>query len=288
MKKKSNTHKISEWDTVIEPQSSIFQLKLKKVWEYRDLLFLFVRRDFVSFYKQTILGPIWFFIQPLFVMTVYIYIFSSLAAISTDGLPPPLFYLVGIIAWSYFAECLTKTANVFKENAGIFGKVYFPRLIMPLSIVVSSLLKLGVQMVLLIIVMIYYIIIGSKITPSIYILLSPLLIILMALQGLGLGMIISSLTNKYRDLALLLTFMIQLMMYATTVVYPLSSLSGRTLKLVSLNPMTPIIEGLRLGFLGHGSFSMVRLLYVIVITILIIIIGTLIFNKAEKNFIDTI
>lgn len=278
----------SYWDQIIKPRRSSFDLKLIQVWKFRDLLYQLVRRDFISFYKQTILGPVWFFIQPIFTIAVYVFLFSNLAGLSTDGVPPPLFYLTGIIAWSYFSECLLKTASVFRDNASIFGKVYFPRLIMPISIVLSNLVKFGVQLILLFIMMIYYMIQGAQFSPTIYILLFPFFVFLMAVQGLGLGMIISAMTTKYRDLALLLTFGIQLLMYATPVVYPLSSLKGTMYTIISANPMTPIIEGLRLGFLGEGDLTMYSLLYSVLVTIATLAIGTLIFNKVEKTFVDTI
>ena len=214
---------IEEWDLTIEPQTSLFELNLKDVWRYRDLLWMFVKRDFVSFYKQTILGPLWFFIQPLFTTIIYTFIFGGLANLSTDGLPQPLFYIAGITAWNYFADCITKTSTVFKDNANIFGKVYFPRLIMPLSIVASNLVRFGVQMILLFIMMGYYAMHDASFTITPAILLFPVLVLLMALLGLGLGLIITALTTKYRDLAFLVTFGIQLLMYTTTVIYPLSS-----------------------------------------------------------------
>jgi len=192
---------IKEWDLVIEPQHSLLDLNLKDVWRYRDLLWLLVKRDFVSFYKQTILGPLWFFIQPLFTTLIFTFVFGNLAGLSTDGLPQPLFYMAGITAWNYFADCLTKTSTVFKDNANIFGKVYFPRLIMPLSIVVSNLVRFGVQMLLFFLMMAYYAYTGGSFTPNAYVLLSPMLILLMALLGLGLGLVITALTTKYRDLA---------------------------------------------------------------------------------------
>ena len=277
-----------KWDLIIEPKNKLFDLQLKNVWNYRDLLWLLVKRDFVAFYKQTILGPIWFFIQPLFTMFIYVFIFGNLAGISTDGIPQPLFYLLGITSWTYFSECLTKTASVFRDNVGIFGKVYFPRLIMPLSIIVSNLVRFGIQMLMFILVMVYYYILNNNFLPTIYILYTPLFILLMALQGLGLGMIISALTTKYRDLVLLLTFGIQLLMYSTTIIYPLSSLNGKIKFLISLNPITSIIEGMRLGFLGKGTFDMSSLAYSITVTISILVIGVVIFNKVEKNFVDTI
>ena len=242
-----------KWDIELTPHSSLLDLKLKDIWHYRDLLMLLVRRDFVSFYKQTILGPLWFFIQPLFTTIIYTFIFGNLANISADNLDKPLFYMAGITAWNYFADCLTKTSSVFTANAGLFGKVYFPRLIVPLSIVVSNLIRFGVQMALFFITMGFYAIKGSNVHPNIYLLLFPFLLLLMAMLGLGLGMIVSAMTTKYRDLSFLITFGIQLMMYLTTVIYPLSTVKEKYPKyqwLVEYNPMTPIIEAFRYGFLG--------------------------------------
>jgi lipopolysaccharide transport system permease protein len=277
-----------EWDLTIEPQTSLFELNLKDVWRYRDLLWMFVKRDFVSFYKQTILGPLWFFIQPLFTTIIYTFIFGGLANLSTDGLPQPLFYMAGITAWNYFADCITKTSTVFKDNANIFGKVYFPRLIMPLSIVVSNLVRFGVQMILLFIIMGYYAAHNAsfKITPAI--LLFPVLVILMALLGLGLGLIITALTTKYRDLAFLVAFGIQLLMYTTTVIYPLSSAPEKYKTLIILNPMTGIIEAFRYAFLGQGQISINTLGYSSLFTIVVMVLGILIFNKTEKTFVDTV
>lgn len=278
-----------DWE--IKPQSSLLDLKLKDVWEYRDLLWLLVRRDFVSFYKQTILGPLWFFIQPLFTTIIFTYVFGNLAGISTDGLPQPLFYMAGITAWNYFADCLTKTSTVFKDNAYIFGKVYFPRLIMPLSIVVSNLVRFGVQMLLFILTMGYYWYIGASFHFTFYILLFPLIVFLMAALGLGAGMIISAMTTKYRDLAYLITFGVQLLMYATTVIYPLSAAIEKYPTyswIIQYNPMTPIIEIFRFGFLGNGVFSWFFLGYSCLITGIILLFGIVIFNKVEKTFVDTI
>lgn len=280
---------IKEWDLTIEPQNSLFKLNLKDVWRYRDLLGLLVKRDFTSFYKQTLLGPLWFFIQPLFTTITFVFIFGNLAGLSTDGLPQPLFYMTGVVAWNYFAECVTKTSTVFKDNANIFGKVYFPRLIMPLSIVASNLVKLAVQFVMLIILFVYFIF-TQNYTPnlSIYTLLIPFYLIIMAALGLGLGMIISAMTTKYRDLSFLVTFGIQLFMYATPVIYPLSSAPEKYRWLIELNPMTNIIEGMRFSLLGTGAFSFSSLSYTIISTSVIIISGTLIFNKVEKSFVDTV
>lgn len=282
---------MKEYDWSIEPQNKLFDLKLKDTWHYRDLLMLLVRRDFVSFYKQTILGPLWFFIQPLLTTVMFTFIFGNLAGISTDGLPQPLFYMAGITAWNYFADCLTKTSTVFKDNANIFGKVYFPRLIMPLSIVVSNLVKFGVQFLLFLVLLLYYYFIGADFQVTWAITLFPLLVILMALLGLGCGMIISAMTTKYRDLAFLVTFGVQLLMYATTVIYPLSTAIENYPDyawVIEYNPMTPIIEIFRYGFLGAGSFSWEMLSYTCIVTLVITFAGIMIFNKVEKNFVDTV
>nr|WP_305121816.1 ABC transporter permease [Pedobacter mongoliensis] len=264
---------------------------MKETWEYRDLLGLLVKRDFVSFYKQTIFGPLWFLIQPVFTTIIFTFVFGNLAGISTDGLPQPLFYMAGITAWGYFAECLTKTSTVFKDNANIFGKVYFPRLIMPLSIVVSNLVKFGIQFALFLVIMVYY---GGKeadFEPNRYVLLFPVLIFLMAAQGLGLGMLISAMTTKYRDLAFLVSFGVQLLMYATTVIYPLSIATEKYQQfswIIEYNPMTMIIETFRYGFLGAGSFSWESLGYTTLASFIIMLLGIVVFNKVEKNFVDTV
>jgi lipopolysaccharide transport system permease protein len=288
---KESTEIHPEWDLVIEPQSSLLDLNLKDVWRYRDLLWLLVKRDFVSFYKQTILGPLWFFIQPLFTTITFTFIFGKLAGLSTDGLPQPLFYMAGITAWNYFSDCLTKTSTVFRDNAGIFGKVYFPRLIMPLSIVVSNLVRFGVQMLLFFVMMGYYLFqneMGTLFHPNLYMLLFPVLVLMMALLGLGMGLIITALTTKYRDLAFLITFGVQLMMYATTVIYPLSAAPAKYKWLIELNPMTGIIEAFRYGFLGHGEFTFNSFGYSVGFTLVSLILGVLIFNKTEKTFVDTV
>lgn len=280
------------WDLVIEPQESIFHLHLADVWRYRDLLIMFVKRDFVSFYKQTILGPLWFFIQPLFTTIVFTFVFGNLAGISTEGLPAPLFYLAGITAWNYFSDCLTKTSTVFKDNANIFGKVYFPRLIMPLSIVVSNLVRFGVQMLLFVGMMgWWYFVKGEDFHLTSAIFLFPVLVFLMALMGLGLGMIISALTTKYRDLSFLVSFGVQLLMYATTVIYPLSEARSRYPEyswVIEYNPMTGIIETFRYAFLGTGTFSWLLLGYTAAVALVLTFLGLIIFNKVEKTFVDTV
>ncbi|MGI4022335.1 MAG: ABC transporter permease [Janthinobacterium lividum] len=276
------------WDLEIKPQNNAFDLHLNDVWKYRDLLGLLVRRDFVSFYKQTILGPIWFFVQPLVTTIMFTFIFGGLAKISTDALPKPLFYMAGITAWNYFADCLTKTSTVFRDNADIFGKVYFPRLIMPLSIVLSNLVRFGVQFLLFLLVMGYYAFIGAAFHPTWAVLLFPVVVFLMAAMGLGAGMIISAMTTKYRDLAFLLVFGVQLLMYATTVIYPLSAAPAKYRWLIAANPMTQLIETFRYGFLGTGSFSWPALGYSAVVTAILLMVGTIIFNKVEKSFVDTV
>lgn len=280
-----------DWDIKITAQNNIFDLKLKDVWQYRDLLLLLVRRDFVSFYKQTILGPIWFFIQPVITIVFYTLVFGNLAGIPVDGLPKPLFYLAGTIIWNYFAECLTKTSTVFRDNSALLGKVYFPRLIMPLSIVLSNLIRFGVQFLLFMILYVVYLFKGTIIVPNVFLLLLPLLIIMIAALGLGLGMIISAVTTKYRDLAFIVSFGVPLLMYTTTVIFPLSVAEAKYPAyswLVKFNPITAIIETFRYGFLGRGSFSWELMGYSLVTTIIILLLGTIIFNRVEKTFVDTV
>ena len=279
----------SHYDWHIEGKASLLDLKVKEVWDYRDLLWLLVRRDFVAFYKQTILGPAWFFIQPLMTTIIFTFVFGRLGGFKTDGIPQPLFYMAGVTTWNYFADCLTKTSTVFKDNAHIFGKVYFPRLIMPLSIVVSNLVKFGTQMLLFLCMLGYYMIFRKEeCYPNMYILLFPYLILLMALLGLGLGMIISAMTTKYRDLAFLVTFGVQLLMYATTVVYPLSTADSGIRWIIEANPMTAVIETFRYGFLGNASFSWSALGYSSIFTFVVLMFGVVIFNKVERTFVDTV
>ena len=280
-----------DWDLIIRGHTSWLDIRFGDLWHYRDLLAMFVRRDFVSFYKQTVLGPLWFFIQPVFTTIVFTFVFGKLAGIGTDGLPQVLFYLSGITAWNYFADCLTKTSTVFKDNTNIFGKVYFPRLIMPLSIVVSNLVRFGVQLLLLIAMMVFFAAKGAQFHVTYAILFFPLLVILMALLGLGLGLVITAITTKYKDLTFLITFGVQLLMYATTVIYPLSVARekfGSMVWLVELNPMTYIIEGFRYAFLGKGEFTFSSVGYSALVTIIVLFIGIIIFNRTEKNFVDTI
>lgn len=279
------------WDLEIKPRTGLFDLNLKAVWQYRDLLLLLVRRDFVSFYKQTILGPIWFFVQPVITIIFYTLVFGNLAGIPTDGVPKPLFYLAGTILWNYFAECLTKTSTVFKDNTALMSKVYFPRLIMPLSIVASNLIRFAVQFILFVVLLVFYYAKGHMTGINMYALLFPVLLLLIAAQGLGLGILISAVTTKYRDLAFVITFGVPLLMYATTVVYPLSEAQAKFPAyswIIRYNPITAIIETFRYGFLGKGSLDLGLLLYCTVATIIILLLGTIVYNKAEKSFVDTI
>jgi lipopolysaccharide transport system permease protein len=286
-----NTMRVSvdnKWTEVIQPSSGLFELHLKEVWKYRDLLIMFVRRDFVATYKQTILGPLWFFIQPLLTTLTFMVVFGTIAGISTDGVPMMIFYMSGITLWNYFAECLNKTASVFRDNAAIFGKVYFPRLVMPLSIVVSNLVRLGIQMSLFLLIWLYYLIQGNQLHPNSFLLLIPYLIFLMAVIGLGAGMLISALTTKYRDLVFLLSFGVQLLMYATPVIYSMSSLPIKYAFLIKANPLSAIIETFRYAFTGSGFFSWYSLAYSSIWAFILLVLGILIFNKVEKSFMDTV
>ncbi|AMR29676.1 ABC transporter permease [Hymenobacter psoromatis] len=274
---------------MIEPRINLLDLRLSDVWRYRDLVMMFVRRDFVSTYKQTILGPIWFFIQPLLTTLTFIIIFGQVAKLSTDGLPQIVFYLAGVTVWSYFSQTLTAISTVFVTNAAIFGKVYFPRLTMPVSIVVSNIVRFLIQFGLFLAIWLFYVVRGeSSIHPNWLIVLTPLLLVMMGLLSLGLGMIFSSLTTKYRDLSMLLTFGVQLLMYATPVIYPLSSIPEKYKWLILANPMSSIVETFRYAFLGSGSFRWGYLGYSALFTVVILLAGTIIFNKVEKSFTDTV
>lgn len=277
-----------EWDLEIKPSDGPMNLHLKDVWNYRDLLWLLVNRDFISFYKQTILGPLWFFIQPLLTTVMFTFVFGQMGGFKTDDLPQPLFYLAGITAWTYFSECLTKTSTVFLSNASLFGKVYFPRLIMPLSVVVSNLIRFGVQLLLFFVVMAVYAFRGANFHITWAISLFPVLVLLMAFMGFGAGLIVSALTTKYRDLAYLVGFGMQLLMYATTVIYPLSSAPAKFKWIIIANPMTSIIETFRYAFLGKGTFDLASLGYTAIVTLVLMFIGIIVFNKVEKTFIDTV
>jgi len=277
----------TDWTLRITPSRSAFDLHLKDIWLYRDLLWLIVRRDFVSFYKQTVLGPLWFFIQPIFTTIIYVVIFSNLAKISTNGAPPAIFYMVGTVAWTYFSDCLTKTSTVFRDNVSIFGKVYFPRLIMPLSIICSNLIKFGVQFLLFIVLLVYYSF-QERVHINTYALLFPVVILLMAILGLGIGLIITALTTKYRDLAFIVTFGMQLLMYATPVIYPLSAAPAKYRAIIALNPMSGLIETFRYGFLGTGNFYPGAFTYSVFASVILLLLGLIVFNKVEKDFVDKI
>jgi lipopolysaccharide transport system permease protein len=278
-----------KWTEVISPKRSLLDVNLKEIWRYRDLIMLFVRRDFVSQYKQTILGPIWLFIQPLFTTLTFFFVFNQIAKIPTDNIDPILFYLSGITLWNYFSDCFNKTSNTFVANAGIFGKVYFPRLATPISIVFSNLIKLGIQVLLFLAIMGYQIIFkGAEVNINLHILILPFLIILMAVMGLGLGIIFSALTTKYRDLSFLLTFGIQLLMYATPIIYPLSYTSGKLHTIISMNPLTPILESFRYAFFSIGTFDWSGLAYTSIFSFGVLFLGIIIFNQVEKSFMDTV
>jgi lipopolysaccharide transport system permease protein len=279
----------SDWSLIIKPKSSWFDLHLGDLWKYRDLLILFVRRDFVSAYKQTILGPLWYVIQPLLTTVMFIIVFDRVAEIPTDGAPPALFYLSGLVIWNYFSTCLNKTSVTFTANSGIFGKVYFPRLIVPLSNVISALIGFGIQLLLLFVLLLYfYFFLNVQFAFNIYLLSIPFLLILVAALGLGFGIIISSLTTKYRDLVNLIGFGTQLLMYATPVIYPLSFFEGKYKTLILINPLAPIIEMFRYSILGVGEFDLGSIMYSVIFTIVSLFIGVLIFNKIEKSFMDVV
>jgi lipopolysaccharide transport system permease protein len=273
-----------EWSQVIEPTSNPFTLNVGELWRYRDLIILFVKRDFVSVYKQTVLGPLWHFLQPLFTTLVY-WIFGGLAGLPTDGLPRILFLLTGVVIWNYFAACLTKTSNTFIGNAHIFGKVYFPRLAIPISVIISNLMSFFIQLLLVVPFLVYY---HSQIQPNVFLLALPFLIIVIAMMGLGFGIIVSSLTIKYRDLVYLISFGVQLAMYAAPVIYPLSMIPERYRWIASLNPLTPLIEAFRYALMGRGTFTAQSILYSTVFAFVILLIGIVLFNRAEKDFMDTV
>lgn len=279
----------SYWSMVIEPQRSLLDLRLGELWRYKDLVMLFVRRDFVSVYKQTILGPIWYLIQPLLTTLTFTFIFGSVASLPTDGLPQFLFYMSGTVVWSYFASCLTKTSETFVQNANLFGKVYFPRLAVPISILISNLVTFLIQFAMFLAFVLYFVLRGTPIQINwLWIALSPILMLMMAGLGLGFGIIISSLTTKYRDLRFLVTFGVALLMYATPVIYPVSSIPARFQWIILANPMTPIIEAFRYAFLGAGTVDINHLLYSFGFMLVVVIIGSIIFNRVEQTFMDTV
>jgi len=277
-----------EYTTVIKPKNKLFDVDFKEIWQYRDLFSMFVKRDIITQYKQTILGPTWFFIQPAITTIMYMVVFGGIAGISTDGLPQPMFYLAGIVCWQYFADCLNKTSSTFTANQGIFGKVYFPRLIVPLSTVASGLVRMGIQFLLFIAVYVYYLIMGVHVAPNIYVLLVPLVILILAGLALGFGIIISSMTTKYRDLTILFSFIVSLWMYATPIIYPLSNMSPKRQWIMALNPVTSLVETFKYGTMGVGTFSWMQLTYSFVFMIVLLGIGIVVFNKVQRSFMDTV
>jgi lipopolysaccharide transport system permease protein len=277
-----------QWTEEIKSNDSLLSINYKEVWQYRDLLMMLVKKEYITFYKQTILGPIWFFIQPILTTVIYVVLFGQIAKLSTDGSPQIAFYMAGITLWNYFSESLTKTASVFRDNAAVMGKVYFPRLIMPLSIVVSGLMKFSIQFGLFICVILYFTFVKGSVHPNLWVLATPFLLVLMASFSLGLGMIFSSLTTKYKDLVFLLAFGVQLLMYATPVIYSVSSIPEKYKWMLIANPMTGIFECFRYGFLGTGSFEPSSLIISTAITVVLLAIGTVVFNKVEKSFMDTV
>ena len=277
-----------EYKTVIKPKNSLFDIDFKELWQYRDLFSMFVKRDIITQYKQTILGPLWFIIQPAITTIMYMVVFGGIAKIPTDGLPQPLFYLAGIVCWQYFADCLNKTSSTFVSNQGIFGKVYFPRLIIPLSNVVSGLLRMGIQFAMFLIVYVYFLFQGVGVAPNIYIFLLPLLVLMLAGLSLGFGILISSMTTKYRDLTLLFGFIVQLWMYATPIIYPLSTMSPKKQWIMALNPITSIVETFKYGTMGVGTFSWGQLAYSFSFMVLLLGVGIVVFNKVQRSFMDTV
>ena len=278
-----------DYTTIIKPQNRLFEIDFKEIWRYRDLLVMFIKRDIVTQYKQTILGPTWYFIQPALTTIMYMVVFGGIAGISTDGLPQPLFYLAGIVLWQYFSECLNKTSATFTQNQHIFGKVYFPRLISPLSNVLSNLVRMSIQFLLFLIVYVYYVAVGVDVMPNAYALLLPLLIVMLAGLSLGFGIIISSMTTKYRDLTILFTFIVQLWMYATPVIYPLSTITNEKIRmLMGINPLTSIFEAFKYGMLGVGQFSWGGLGYSFGFMVVLLLVGVVVFNKVQRSFMDTV
>lgn len=277
------------WTHVIRARTGWFDIQFKQLWGFRDLIFLFVKRDFTSVYKQTILGPLWHLIQPLVSSFIFSFAFAFIAKIPTGGIPPVLFYLSGIVPWSYFADCTNRTSVTFTSNAGIFGKVYFPRLVAPLSVVLSNLIKFFIQFLLFMTIYLFFYLKGREsITPNFYAFITPVLILVMAVLGLGIGLIVSSLTIRYRDLANLVGFGVQLLMYLSPVIFPVTIWPVKIRWIIYANPMTAIIETFRFGFLGIGSFDGIHIFYSFLFSVFIFLFGLVIFNRVEKNFIDTV
>jgi lipopolysaccharide transport system permease protein len=281
----------NEWLFEITPKNKLLTLNLKEVWQYRDLLMLFVKRDVITVYKQTILGPLWYLIQPLFTSVIFTLIFNNVANISTGSVPPFLFNLAGITIWNYFKSCFSATSNTFNANAGIFGKVYFPRIIMPISVVISNLVRFGIQFLIFAAFYVYYYLNGAEISLNKYTILFPVMVLIMGMLGLGLGMIISSMVTKYRDLKILVDFGMQLVMYVSAVMYPMAYFAEKLPKyvwIVEYNPLAVVTESVRFILLNTGTFNLGMLFYALIITVITLFLGIIIFNKAEKSFIDTV
>lgn len=280
-----------DWDIIINNHQSLFSIDLKEVWRYHDLLIMYVKRDIVTFYKQTILGPLWFVIQPILTTVMFMFVFGGIAGISTDGMPQAVFYLAGLVCWNYFADCLIKCSDTFNANQQIFGKVYFPRLVVPFSIVISNLIKMGIQFTLFIVVYLYYVFSLNSFHANWVLCIIPFLILMLGCLGLGFGLIISSMTTKYRDLRFLVSFGVQLWMYATPVIYPLSVMRENypdKIWLVVVNPLTAIIETFKYGFTGVGVFEWTYLMYSLVASVFVLLVGAMVFNRVQKTFMDVI
>lgn len=277
------------WTLIIRPQQKLWSVDFKEIWRYRDLIALFVRRNIVIQYKQTILGPLWYIIQPVLTVIMNMVVFGGIAGMSTDGVPQILFYLAGNVCWFYFSDCLNQTSKTFTDNQAMFGKVYFPRMVVPISTVLSNLLRFGIQIGLFVVLYLYYFYAGTSVSPNSYLLLFPVFIILLAGLGLGFGILVSSMTTKYRDLTILFTFIVQLWMYATPIVYPLSMVpEGKLRMLILANPMTPVIEAFKYATLGQGYFSWEALGYSFAFMTVLLVVGIVVFNKVQRSFMDTV
>ncbi len=277
-----------KWTRVIKPRTNLLDIDLKNVWRYRDLIYMYVKRDIVVQYKQTILGPIWYFVQPIMTTIMFMFVFGGIAQISTDGMPQPLFYMAGLLLWNYFSSCFTASSDIFGSNAGVFGKVYFPRLVVPISAIISNLLKMLIQLLLFILIYVYFAIKGAPVYLNWSLLLFPALVVMIALHGMSWGLIISSLTTKYRDLKFLIFFGVQLLMYATPIIYPLSASPEKYRWILELNPLTPILEAFKYSCMGCGALSWSGLLYSFIFMLVSLFFGIVIFSRQEKTFMDTV
>ena len=276
------------WTRVIKPKTSLLDIDLKNVWRYRDLIYMYVKRDIVVQYKQTILGPVWYFVQPILTTIMFMFVFGGIAQISTDGMPQPLFYMAGLLLWNYFSSCFTASSDIFGSNSAVFGKVYFPRLVVPISAIISNLLKMLIQLVLFIIIYVYFVIKGAPVYINWALLLFPVLVVMTALHGMSWGLVISSLTTKYRDLKFLISFGVQLLMYATPIIYPLSASPEKYRWILELNPLTPIMEAFKYSCMGCGALSWSGLLYSFIFMMTSLFFGIVIFSRQEKTFMDTV